>query len=301
MTAHTRRFGALLVVLALGAACGDDDSGSKTQAGKTDDTPSKAEFIAAADKICKAGNDQAEEIFGSVFSSEEPEPAAVQAALTQVLDLTAEQVGDLRGLAVPEGEEQAVDALLDEVEKTSADVRSKVSTPEGAMEVLTSDDDPFAAVNEKWADYGFKDCADEGEAETGTFGGEELSAEEQAKATRVEVKGFEYGYDGMPASLPAGPAVVHFTNTGEDNHEIGIIKIKPGISAADAIAKAKADPDDDSYVERFLGGVMALPDESAEVAIKLDPGLYGYGCFLEDAEGTPHAEHGMIGTFTVAG
>ena len=33
--------------------------------------------------------------------------------------------------------------------------------------------------------------------------------------------------------------------------------------------------------------------------VKLEPGLYGYGCFVKTADGTAHAVMGMISTFTV--
>lgn len=32
--------------------------------------------------------------------------------------------------------------------------------------------------------------------------------------------------------------------------------------------------------------------------MKLVPGLYGYACSIKDDSGTPHVNHGMIGTFT---
>jgi plastocyanin len=99
--------------------------------------------------------------------------------------------------------------------------------------------------------------------------------------------------------VAAGPAVFTFTNTGVENHEIGLVKIKQGVTAAQAIAKAKADPEDQSYIEGFLGAAYALKGEHTDLSVKLEPGLYGYGCFVKDPKGTPHAASGMISTFTV--
>jgi len=303
MNSRTRTLGALLAVLALGAAaCGDD--GKKTQAGTSaeakQEAPTKEAFIAAADQICAATNNQTDEIFGSIFSSGEPQPAVVQESLGKVLDLTERQFADVRALTPPKGEEARIDALLDEAEQTAGATRTQVFTPEGAMEVIDGDD-PFAPVQEKMTAYGFDDCGGEGEPTTDTFGGEELSADEQANATKVAVKAVDYRYESMAASLPAGPAVFSLTNAGSEDHEFGLVKIKEGVSAADAMAKAKADTEDDSYIERFLGAAYALPGEHTDLSVKLEPGLYGYACFIDDANDTPHVKHGMIGTFAVAG
>lgn len=78
------------------------------------------------------------------------------------------------------------------------------------------------------------------------------------------------------------------------------MKVRKGITAAEAVAKAKADPENQSFVDSLVGAAMALTGEGTDLSVKLAPGLYGYGCFLDDPTGTSHAEHGMIGTFTVS-
>jgi hypothetical protein len=304
MKPRTRTLGALFVVIALGAAaCGDDDK--KTQAGKSSDTdqeaPTKDAFIAAADKICAVNNDKFDEIFGSLFSGGEPTPADAQEGLGKALDIYDDQIVALRGLRAPEADEAEIAGLLDEFEKAAADGRAGIAEPDAALVMLNTDEDPFGAINEKMAAYGFADCSGEGPAETEVFGGEELSADELDKATKVDVKGLEFSYQGVPASLPAGPAVFNFTNGGAVNHEFVVVQIKEGVSAAEATAKAKENLEDESFIEQFLGGVFALPGEHGNVSFKLVPGLYGYACSVEDESGVQHVKQGMIGTFTVAG
>jgi hypothetical protein len=305
MNRSRRLIGAFALLAVVGAACGDNDSGSKSQAGKSSGTtsstapaaPTKAEFIAAADAICGKFGDQVDPIFGALFTGGEPQPAVVQESLGKVLDLYTQQSKELRALALPAGEQEQVNALWAESDKTIADVRTRIADAKVAKELLQSD--PFSAMNEKAKAYGFKACAGEREPATETHGGVELSADEQAKATKVTVEGFEYGYKGVPASLPGGPAIFSFANIGVENHEIGIVKVKKGVTAAQAVAKIKADPEDESYVENFLGVGYALKGDHIDLSVKLEPGLYGYGCFVKDANDQPHAVHGMIGTFTV--
>ncbi len=300
MNSRTRRLGALLAVLALGAAaCGDDD---KTQAGTSDTTeaPTKAAFIAAADEICSANNDQTEEVMGPIFSGE-PQPAMVQEGLGKVLDLSGKMIADLRALTTPKGDEAKIDALLDEGEQLEGTLRAKNATPEGAMELANAEEDPFGALNEKMMAYGFKDCAGEGEPTTETYLGDELSPDDQATAFRVAVKAVDYRYEGVLPNLPLGPAVFTLTNAGSENHEFGLVKIKAGVTVEEAIAKAKADREDQSYVDRFIGAAYALPGEHTDLSAQLDAGLYGFACFVEDADGKPHVMRDMIGYFKVAG
>lgn len=304
---HSRRMiGALALLATLGAACGDDKSTSKAQAGKSSGTtsstvaaPTKAEFIAAADAICGKFEGEEGKIFGALFTGGEPQPAVVQASLGKVLDLHTQQLVELRALKPPAGDEAQISALWAEADKVVGETRTRIASADEAMKLIEGDEDPFAALDEKAKDYGFKACAGEEEEKTQTFGGTELSADEQAKATKLAVEGFEYGYKGVPATISAGPAVFSFKNIGAENHEMGVVKIKKGITAAKAIEMAKVNPEDDAFVERFLGAAMALKGEGTDLSVKLESGLYGYGCFIETADGTPHAVKGMISTFTV--
>ncbi len=308
MLRSRRLIGVLALITILGAACGDDNPNPAVQdgqsSGSTSSTapaaaPSKSDFIAAADAICARYTEQTDPIFGALFTGGDPQPAAVQESFGKVLGLMDQQMKDLKALTPPAGQDAEVNALWAEADKALAGARAKAATPDGAMALIQSDDDPFAAANAKAAEYGMKDCAGEGEQKTQAFGGAELTAEEQSKATKVAVDGMEYSYQGVPATIAAGPAVFSFANKGVEDHEIGIVKAKPGVTAAQAIAKAKANPDDDSYVEQFLGAGYALKGDSIDLSVTLEPGLYGYGCFVEAADGTAHAAKGMIGTFTV--
>jgi hypothetical protein len=305
MNSLTRRLGALSLVLALGAgaACGSDDPKptAKAQAGQTADAPTKEAFIASADEICAGYTRQMDEIFGALFTAGEPQPAAVQAELGKVLDIYVKQVADLRALTPPAGDKATFDGLLAEADTVIADTRTRIADANVAMELIQSDDDPFSGLDEKMGAYGFKDCAGEGEQETQTFGGEELSADEQATATKLAVKGFDFRYEGVPASIAAGPAIFSFANSGSEDHELGVVKVKEGFTFDQVVALTKADPEDESYVDRFIGAAYAKPGEGTDLSVKLEPGLYGFACFVEDAQGTPHFNHGMYGSFTVAG
>ena len=300
MKFRSRRLAAAVIALAVvGVACGDDDPDQKAQAGK--EAPTKEAFIAAADEICASANEQIDPIFGALFTGE-PDPAQVQESLGQVLTINEQTLEEVRALEVPAGDAERLEELWDLSEATFTDLRTKIATPDGAMELLQGDD-PFEAVNEELAGYGFADCAGEGEREqeTEVFGGDELSAAELASATKVTIKGVDYGYEGVPASIAAGPAVLTFENVGADFHEIGLVKVKAGATVEQVLERAKVDEQDMEFIDRFIGAAMALPGDSIDFNVKLDPGTYGFACFVEDAAGVRHIDHGMFGSFTVAG
>jgi len=98
-----------LISLVLGlAACGGDDGGGIT--------PSKADFAASADQICKDAEDALKNVGQNASSPEE-----IAAAVDKVIDETQKSVDKLKDLDRPSGEagEQAgefVDAIQSDIE-----------------------------------------------------------------------------------------------------------------------------------------------------------------------------------------
>jgi hypothetical protein len=97
----------ILLVLALGlAACGGGD----------DDAPSKADFAASADKICKNAETALQNVGEDAKSPDE-----VAAAVDKVIDETQKSIDELQGLERPDGDAGAaagefVDALSSDIE-----------------------------------------------------------------------------------------------------------------------------------------------------------------------------------------
>ena len=110
---------------------------------------------------------------------------------------------------------------------------------------------------------------------------------------------FEYGFKFAP-TLRAGPHIFRVTNSGKQPHEIEIVQLLPGKTAAELhswllgpmTSKAPGIP---------LGGVMnVLPDAHPEFRMTLNPGHYVAFCFIPDAgDGKPHFVHGMEYAFEV--
>jgi hypothetical protein len=288
---------AVSCVLLLGtAACGDDDD----DAAPVNEAGVPTDFLSEAEAICASANEEINAIFDTLFGGEEePSPEESQELINDALDIHVAAFDDVQALdSFPD--DRDIVAVFDAMDDAEAEVREQVSTPEGAAALFESDegDDPINQVEDQLAELGFSECAAEGD-DSESFEGRELTDAERASATTLDVTAVEFSFTGVPAELPSGPLVLTFTNGGDLEHEIGIVKIKDGVSAEDAIAKGKADRDDESYIETFVGGAFSQPDaEAAEFTDVLEPGLYGYACFIETDDGQTHASLGMISTFT---
>ena len=115
----------------------------------------------------------------------------------------------------------------------------------------------------------------------------------------VEIKLTDYAF-GLSAPLTAGSHVVRVVNAGQQSHEVMVIRLAPGKTAAQVAA----------WVEKMEGpppgepmsGISGLGvGQSASFPLTLTPGEYGLICFIPDAkDGKPHYAHGMLHQFKVS-
>jgi hypothetical protein len=150
---YRRIFVALISVLAVGAiavGCGDDDSSASSL--------TKAEFVKKADAMCErlAGESQGKLLAyinknvkgsGNETITKEQETELVE---TVVIPSVTEQIEELEALGAPEGDEEQIDALIEELEI--------------ALEKAESDTDrfteaaPFAKSEKLAREYGLVNC-----------------------------------------------------------------------------------------------------------------------------------------------
>jgi hypothetical protein len=129
---------------------------------------------------------------------------------------------------------------------------------------------------------------------------------ETCPGTSVSTTAVDYGFEGIPASLPAGTAKIKFANGApKEQHEIAIVRLLPGNEDMDPVKlfemsdkKAAKYADLDTATFAF-----ARPGETTYTVTELEPGTYVYGCFIPvggKKHGAPHYMKGMYGTFTVS-
>ena len=120
--------------------------------------------------------------------------------------------------------------------------------------------------------------------------------QEPAGPQEVTVKAVEFEFQGVPTTLEAGRTSFLLENAGKKPHEFGLVRITGDQSVEELIElRERAD----EFIED-VGSAFAKPGRSDQLTATLQPGRYGYACFVTTNQGEPHAVLGMYGEFTVA-
>ena len=114
----------------------------------------------------------------------------------------------------------------------------------------------------------------------------------------VTVTATDYRFD-APATAPAGAVTIHLINHGKELHQVQLIKLEDGKTAAD-FAKALQTPGPPPSWIKFVGGPNGIaPGQEARATSVLAPGSYMYLCFIPSQDGVMHAAKGMVRPFEV--
>jgi hypothetical protein len=140
------------------AGCGSDSSTTDS----TTASITKAEFVKQGNAICKEGNEKIEsefEKFGkenNLSEKKAPTEAQIEEAAEQFLiPQIRNQVEGLRALGAPSGEEEKVNALLDNAESALDEVEEDPSLLSGQKS------EPFEDVNKEARAVGLTTCGEE--------------------------------------------------------------------------------------------------------------------------------------------
>ncbi len=154
---------ALLAVgmaIALAAAVvgcgGGDDSTDSSAAALT-----KAEFIKQADKVCKEGEESLE-AEGEEFAEENdidienPTDEQKEEVVVEVVGPALHKQGEeLAALGAPEGEEEAVEAIVDALEGGADEIES-----DPAILIEGKDNPPLEEASDLAGEYGLTECGE---------------------------------------------------------------------------------------------------------------------------------------------
>ena len=136
--------------------------------------------------------------------------------------------------------------------------------------VACGDDDDDESTADEFAGETSTSTTPEGEEEP-------LAFEESAADAVLEYSLVDYNFEG-PLEATAGKLFFKATNNGTEDHELEIL---------DSTGEA-------------LGEIVAMPPEAdGEFAAELAAGTYKFQCILENSDGKPHTELGMVADFVV--
>jgi uncharacterized cupredoxin-like copper-binding protein len=134
----------------------------------------------------------------------------------------------------------------------------------------------------------------------GGTGSTPATATEPPKAAPaiVTVTATDFRFD-APATAPAGAVTIHLINHGKELHQVQLVKLEDGKTAAD-FAKALQTPGPPPSWIKFVGGPNGIaPGQEARATSVLAPGSYMYLCFIPSQDGVMHAAKGMVRPFEV--
>ena len=100
----------------------------------------------------------------------------------------------------------------------------------------------------------------------------------------------DFAYSG-PERWSAAPQMLHVTNGGRQDHQLRIVRLRPGSSLRDWM---NAD-DPDQHATAVAGLARLGPGAEAYLPVELPAGGYVIYCLIPDpASGRPHVELGML-------
>ncbi|MFI5053532.1 MAG: hypothetical protein ACHQDE_04155 [Acidimicrobiia bacterium] len=131
------------------------------------------------------------------------------------------------------------------------------------------------------------------------------SAAGAAGSNSLTVTAGDYTYQ-FKGSPKAGLTQINFVNAGVEMHMMGMVRLKPGVTAAQL--KAALLSSDQHAGDALVVGDGSVaptpsllgPGEKTGIITKMAAGHYGVFCFVTAPDGQPHVAHGMVKTFDIA-
>lgn len=131
--------------------------------------------------------------------------------------------------------------------------------------------------------------------------GSRVAAGLRTDGSAVVFVAHDYGFAG-PDRIPAGVTTIHVVNKGQDPHQIQLLKLLQGKTAADFRAAITGDSVRLPNWIKFVGGPNAiLPGDESVATMNLAEGEYLLICLIPDKNGVPHMALGMQKPLSVRG
>lgn len=119
--------------------------------------------------------------------------------------------------------------------------------------------------------------------------------------SEVEIVASDYSFTASSEVVAAGPVSIRLVNNGEEDHQVHLARMKPGVDREQFIEAYERDHDNGALalVEPMGGVASAAPGATEQAISVLEPGEYLMICFVPSPDGTSHVQHGMVAPLTV--
>jgi uncharacterized cupredoxin-like copper-binding protein len=113
-----------------------------------------------------------------------------------------------------------------------------------------------------------------------------------ARTVHVDMREYRFDYR---KSFRAGRTVVRVRNRGELVHQLVLINLPADVPPLDTQLRSG----ERRVVPTIVDVQARPPGATGSFAVDLDPGRYGFVCFVQDPDGRQHAQKGMSSEFRV--
>jgi hypothetical protein len=124
-------------------------------------------------------------------------------------------------------------------------------------------------------------------------------------AAELDVRGIDYGFEGLPTEVDAGRVAIRFTNETEHDeaHEMVLFRRLPGTD--ETVEELLALPEEEAMAKMAMAGVVFAdaPGSEAIAMLDLEAGDYIALCFIPTGggeDGPPHFTSGMVAELSVS-
>lgn len=121
----------------------------------------------------------------------------------------------------------------------------------------------------------------------------------------LDVKGVDYGFEGIPDEVPAGRVGIRFTNATEHDEAHEMVLFRRNEGATEPVDELLALPEEEAFAKLTMAGVVFAdhPDQEVNAMWDLEAGDYIAVCFIPTGggeDGPPHFVGGMVDEFKVS-
>lgn len=121
----------------------------------------------------------------------------------------------------------------------------------------------------------------------------------------LDVKGVDYGFEGIPDEVPAGRVGIRFTNATEHDEAHEMVLFRRNEGATEPVEELLGLSEEEAFAKLTMAGVVFAdhPDQEVNAMWDLEAGDYIAVCFIPTGggeDGPPHFVGGMVDEFKVS-
>lgn len=144
------------------------------------------------------------------------------------------------------------------------------------------------------------DSSDDSSSDDATAASTTSTTAEASPPSTLNVTSTDYAYALDTEEVATGLVTVNQDNQGAENHQVTLVRLEDGQTAADVAAGLEAEGDGFVAATNYAGGPNnTIAGETGSATVSLTEGSYALVCFIPNQDGESHFALGMLGEVDV--